>query len=426
MTTQLEQTIQQDGYAQVIAILDSGAAASAEGAGDFARHFLDPAIAGERLAGAVLASADTSHLASEAPTEFRVAAAGSPPSPPVRVYPRLGLALGYVDASGLTGLCASPNVRDVVRAEMPSLIRPVQAQLTQPPAQPTWGVTRIGAPPMWGQGYKGQGVLVGHVDTGVDGNHPALAGAIADFAEFDLNGNEVPGVSPWDSDDHGTHTAGSIVGRSSPNAAFGVAPEAKLLSAMVIEGGNVIARILGGMEWAVEKGVSILSASLGLRGQGAAFQALVDALRQNNVLPVFAVGNEGPGTSRYPGNYHNALSVGACDDQDRVADFSGSQRFLHPSPRIVPDLVAPGVNILSCVPNGRFASMNGTSMAAPHVAGLAALLLSAEPSATADDLEQAIQASCRRPTGMDAQRGGLGIPEASRALALLRSSSLAA
>jgi len=147
---------------------------------------------------------------------------------------------------------------------------------------------------------------------------------------------------------------------------------------------------------------------------------MVNALRAKNVLPVFAVGNEGPGTSRFPGNYDNVLSVGACDRNGAVADFSGSQRFLQPTPRMVPDLVAPGVDILSCVPNGRFARMSGSSMATPHVAGLAALLFSAMPEATADDVESAILRSCERPAGMDPQRGNMGIPNAVRALAILR------
>jgi subtilisin family serine protease len=136
---------------------------------------------------------------------------------------------------------------------------------------------------------------------------------------------------------------------------------------------------------------------------------------------VFAVGNEGPGTSRFPGNYHNVLSIGACDRNDQVADFSGSQRFLKPADRMVPDLVAPGVDIISCVPNGGFARMSGSSMATPHIAGLAALLFSAEPAATADDVEAAIEQSCVLPADMNPTRGNRGIPDAARALAALRS-----
>ena len=95
-------------------------------------------------------------------------------------------------------------------------------------------------------------------------------------------------------------------------------------------------------------------------------------LRARGILPVFAVGNEGPGTSRSPGNYSEALSVGASDEDDLVADFSSSQQFRRPGDPRVPDIVAPGVGVISTVPGGGFAEKDGSSMATPHIAGLAA------------------------------------------------------
>jgi subtilisin family serine protease len=184
---------------------------------------------------------------------------------------------------------------------------------------------------------------------------------------------------------------------------------------MVIEGGQVIDRILAGMDWVVGRQAKILSMSLGLRGFTPAFQALTDALRAAGVLPVFAVGNEGPVTSRSPGNYHNVLSVGALDTADEVADFSSSQKFNRPDDPLVPDIVAPGVGTLSCVPGG-FATMSGTSMATPHVAGLAALMLQAMPSATHGDVEYAILKSCKRPKGMLKDRGNRGVPNGVKAV----------
>ena len=107
MTTQLRQTIEQDGYAQVIAVLEFGSAAGAEQAPDLAGHFLDPALPGERPAGAVFASGEREGLALAAPTRLVAAEAASAPLPKVRIYPRLGLALGFVDRDGLDGLCAA-------------------------------------------------------------------------------------------------------------------------------------------------------------------------------------------------------------------------------------------------------------------------------------------------------------------------------
>jgi subtilisin family serine protease len=198
-----------------------------------------------------------------------------------------------------------------------------------------------------------------------------------------------------------------------------MAPGASLASAIVIEGGDAVARVLGGLDWALGLGVRVMSLSLGFRGYWPDFLAITRILRRKGVLPVFAVGNEYAGSSRSPGNYSEALSVGACDEQGRVADFSSSQRFDRRRDPIVPDLVAPGVDIVSARPGGGYQAMDGTSMATPHVAGLAALLLEASPTASVSRLERAIFASCARPQGMAAERGGLGIPSGTAALEAL-------
>ena len=190
-----------------------------------------------------------------------------------------------------------------------------------------------------------------------------------------------------------------------------------LASAIVIEGGQVVPRVLGGMDWAVGQGVKILNMSLGLRGWMEDFRPLTRRLRECGVLPVFAVGNEGPGTSRSPGNYTEALSVGGMDESSFIYEDSSSQRFARPDDPIVPDLVAPGVNVISARPGGGYHSMDGTSMATPHLAGLAALLLEANPDATVGELEQAILNSAKLEPGWPPDRAGRGIPDAQAALA---------
>ena len=213
-----------------------------------------------------------------------------------------------------------------------------------------------------------------------------------------------------------------IGGRAVGGKTVGMAPGAMLASAIVVEGGDVVARVLGGMDWAVAKGIKILSMSLGFRGWWQHFSPLTKLLRARSVLPIFAAGNEGPGTSRSPGNYWQACSIGAVDRGRGSADFSSSQRFKRKKDPVVPDIVAPGVDIVSAKLGGGYHTMNGTSMATPHVAGLAALLWEAKPLATVDQIEQVIFRSCRRGPNMDLERGNRGIPIGPRALTLLKKS----
>ncbi len=345
--------------------------------------------------------------------------------PTMRYYPHLGIVFGMVTREGLAALRHETDlVAEITGAPSISLIRPTKSGtapiLTQ---DVTWGIQALGIPDIWDAGYTGQGVLIGHLDTGADGSHPTLQRAIRDFAEFDLQGRPRRGtVTAHDTDDHGTHTAATIAGRPVLGRTIGVAPGAELASAVVIEGGDVIARVLGGMDWVVGKGVRILNMSLGFRGWWRDFLPLTTLLRNRNILPVFAVGNEGPGTSRSPGNYWQALSVGAIDQNLEVADFSSSQKFKRKKDAIVPDVVAPGKDIISARPGGGYQIMDGTSMATPHISGLAALLWQARPDATVDQIEQAIFKSCHLNTGMKKERGNRGIPNGPRALEWLLNS----
>jgi subtilisin family serine protease len=339
-------------------------------------------------------------------------------------FPNLGVLLGTVDQGGLAGLRADERVESVVGASQPSLIRPVTVAAAKLSAQTTWGIDFLKVPKLWDQGLTGKGIRVAHLDTGADGKHPALKQAIVAFAQFDFLGSQVkPAPKPHDTDEHGTHTAATIAGRAVQGRAIGVAPKAELASAIVIEGGNVVARILGGMDWALTQDVRILSMSLGLRGIVDDFLAVTQILRARNILPVFAVGNEGPGTSRSPGNYVEALSVGANDNAGAVASFSSSQRLTRTQDPLVPDLVAPGVDVISAKPGGGFQSMSGSSMATPHVAGLAALLFEAKPSATVNEVESAIFKSCKLGT-ISPGRGNRGFPNALLAFSALTGTTL--
>lgn len=338
-----------------------------------------------------------------------------------RVYPHLGVVYGTVNREGLAALRASPDVVSVAAAPQFSLIRPVAAATARLQHPVTWGMEALGVPGLWKEGLTGSGVKVAHLDTGVDATHPALRGAVAGFAEFDQTGRRIADALPRDSDTregHGTHTAATIAGRPVRKRHVGVAPGAQLYVGTVIEGGDIVARILGGMDWAVGERVRVLSLSLGIRGYLTDFLDIIGVLRDSGVLPVIAVGNEGPGTSRSPGNYPKALSVGYHNEAFQVADESSSQVFPKRSQPLVPDVVAPGEGVISARAGGGWRTLSGSSMAVPHVAGLTALLLEARPRSSVSSLEKAILASAKLGT-MTANRANRGAVNGPRALAAL-------
>jgi subtilisin len=343
------------------------------------------------------------------------------PSSAVQYFPNLGIMLGTVDRGGLAALKKNKKeVGAVLPTPELSLIRPVaDAALAGPPAGQSWSLARLKIPNLWDQGITGTGILIGHIDTGVDITHPALAPAVDTFAMFDFTGRQVAGASATDSGIHGTHTAGIMVGQQFQGSTFGVAPGAKLAAAIVIEGGDVPARVVGGLDWCVAQGVRLVNISLGLPAFEPQFSIIMQLLRQRNILPIVAIGNEGAQTSRTPGNLPEALSVGAIDESDQIWFRSSSQQMSENPRRYVPAVIAPGAGIWSCVPGGQLRSLSGTSMAAPHVAGLAALLLQHRPQTRADDLEKAIIASCKRPLAISTLRGNNGVPDAVAALAAL-------
>lgn len=273
------------------------------------------------------------------------------------------------------------------------------------------------------KGFSGKGIRVGHLDTGVDASHPALSNKVANFALFDANGAIIPDVLPQDSSDHGTHTAGIICGGTIDGQTIGIAPDAQLCSGVVIEGGKPLVRVLCGLDWMLDQEVRVVCVSLGIPGYNPLFETVLARLRQQGVLCIFPIGNSGRKISHSPANYPGVLAVGAVDQNNRVAGFSGSQVFDRPNDPIKPNLVAPGVDILSAKPGGGLSKQSGTSMAAAHVAGVAALLFQAKPDATVDEIEKALLKSCLPLPDADPRRVGCGLVNPVGALELLLASN---
>jgi subtilisin family serine protease len=287
------------------------------------------------------------------------------------------------------------------------------------PGTGNWGLATIHAPAVWAAyGLRGAGVRVGTIDTGVDASNPDLSGKVVAWRDF-VSG----GAAPYDDNGHGTHTAGTIAGGNARGAAIGVAPDARLVVARAM-GANGVgpgSALLAAAEWmtdpdgnpATADQPSVINNSWSApNANDTWFRPMIQRWLELGIVPVFAAGNTGPsaGTVGSPAGYPEALAVGAIDTDDTVAPFSGRGPIVWQNPDgdgpaagtvlTKPDLAAPGVGIVSSVGSG-YLAYSGTSMASPHVAGVAALVRQANPSLSAPAVEDLL-----RSTAVDIGAGG--------------------
>ncbi|MEO3769034.1 S8 family peptidase [Micromonospora sp. B9E7] len=284
---------------------------------------------------------------------------------------------------------------------------------------------QIAAPEAWKAGYTGKGTTVAVLDTGADFTHPDLVGRVVDRADFTAEGGDAV-----DHNGHGTHVASTIAGTGAAahGQRRGVAPDAKLLIGKVLDdhGYGDDSGIIAAMEWAAPR-ADVINMSLG--GSDAddgndPLSLAVDGLsRSTGTLFVIAAGNNGAQISS-PGSAASALTVGAVDRDDKLADFS-SRGPLVTSHVAKPELVAPGVDIVAARAAGtnlqdpidkHYEAISGTSMASPHVAGAAALLAQRHPDWTGEQLKAALVGAADPLTGVDAYAVGAGRLNAARAL----------
>ena len=282
-------------------------------------------------------------------------------------------------------------------ASAPSAPRAMDSAATE---AENYGLEKVRAPEAWERfDARGEGIRVGHIDTGVDANHPALAGKVIAFKDF-INGK----ADSYDDQGHGTHSAGSIVANG-----VGVAPAAKLIVAKSLNqhGSGSLSSLMEAMQWMLDPDGDpstddqphLVSNSWGadraaLGDSDEVFRDVVVAWREAGIVPVFASGNAGYGTQSVPGGYPESFAVGATDANDEVASFStGGPGTWDGVTSVKPDVSAPGVAIVSTMPGGGYEPMNGTSMACPHVAGVVALVMEKNPDLPVDGIIQAMQAS---------------------------------
>jgi subtilisin family serine protease len=305
----------------------------------------------------------------------------------------------------------------------------------------TWGLERLGIPKLW-ETTQGEHVNVAVLDTGVYGDHRALEWRVKEFVVIDPLGRRIWAELTFDSGRHGTHVCGTIAGGKTPDGiAIGIAPKANLLVAGVLVGEATLRTLLEGISWAVERGADIVNMSLGFSYYEPLFAEVFDILiYQFGILPVVAIGNDSHGNSSSPGNAHSAFAVGAVEKlpypsrKVEVPYFSSGASLVFPGQDshtlvVKPDLVAPGAQIFSCIPPEKrpdgtheYGYMDGTSMAAPHVSGVAALLMSARPEAPVTDLIEVLKETAEHPNGKRYRpdnRWGYGLVQPAQALKAL-------
>ncbi|GAB4463065.1 MAG: S8 family serine peptidase [Anaerolineales bacterium] len=299
----------------------------------------------------------------------------------------------------------SPRLRPAPQAEALALSGLFSAP---PPEGVQWNVSMIGADRVWAEfGVRGEGIVIGQSDSGVDANHPAVKDAYRGNVEGDDYNWFDPWygrTSPYDVNGHGTHTLGTALGGNG----IGIAPGATWFACMNLNRnlGNP-ALYLDCMQFMLApfpqggnpftdgdptRAADVLNNSWGCPElEGCDPQALLYAanhLRDAGIFVVVSAGNDGPNCSTVNAPlslYDSVFSVGAIDKDGNVTEFSSRGPVtVDGSNRIKPDIVAPGRDILSALPGGGYGALEGTSMAGPHVAGAVALLWSADPSLIGD------------------------------------------
>ncbi|MFG2767677.1 S8 family peptidase [Streptomyces rubiginosohelvolus] len=314
------------------------------------------------------------------------------------------------DADPKTSTTAAPGVRQIW---LDALTKPALDR----------SVPQIGGPEAWAAGYDGEGVRIAVLDSGVDTTHPDLEPQVAAERNF----SDSPDLK--DRYGHGTHVASIAAGTGAKSSGSlkGVAPSARILAGKVLndEGMGEESWVIAGMEWAVEQGADIVNLSLGTQdtpGTDPLEEAIDRLSATSDALFVVAAGNSGDAgaeTIDSPGSADAALTVGAVTKDDRLAGFSGT------GPRIAdgalkPDVTAPGVAITAAAAAGSileqsypqpvdgYIALDGTSMAAPHVAGAAALLKQQHPQWSGKRLKAALAGTAKPGEGYNAFQQGTG------------------
>jgi subtilisin len=228
-----------------------------------------------------------------------------------------------------------------------------------------WEIKKFNIENQWNLS-KGEGVKVAVIDTGCDLNHPDLKNNLLQGKNF-----VEPGKDPQDRNGHGTHTAGTIAAEDNQVGMVGVAPKAKIIpiKALNDDGQGRLELIVEAIVWAADNGADFISMSLGSPQASGPLERAIEYASNKGSIIFCAAGNSGEQVDiMYPAKYDHTIAIGAIDKNLSRTSFTCSGETL--------DFLAPGHEILSCVPGNKYAIMSGTSMSTPFAVGCAALLLS--------------------------------------------------
>lgn len=286
----------------------------------------------------------------------------------------------------------------------------------------------IGAPRVWHEGYTGAGVGIAVLDTGIDLDHPDFRGRIAGVADF-------TGEGVTDLNGHGTHVAGIACGDGGAYGGkyTGVAPRGQLYVAKVLDrqGLAFMSDVMAGIDWAVKQNVHVMNLSLSGPPSGDGTDALsetCDLVVERGFVICCAAGNSGPrpGSIGAPGCARQVITVGASTDEDTVLE--ASSRGPTTDGRVKPDFLFPGSGIVSCRARDTslgdpldlaYTQASGTSMATPHAAGVAALLLEADPGLTPGEIKELMKRTAV-DLGLEDNTAGAGRGDACAAVGSAR------
>ncbi len=266
-----------------------------------------------------------------------------------------------------------------------------------------WGIVRLHAAQAWSRTI-GKGVKVAVLDTGIDSRHPDLAANVR--GGVNLRDPQQP-QSIQDEQGHGTHVAGIIAAARDGQGVVGVAPQAALYSVKVLDpkGGGNYSDIIAGIDWCVKNRMQVVNLSLGAPdGMESLHEAVIKA-KEAGLVIVAAAGNDSGGPTDYPAAYAETIAVSASDQKDGFAGFSNRVSAV--------DFIAPGTDIQSDKIGGGVISHSGTSMATPHMAGLAALAIASGANGLAE-VRRALRSAASPLPGLSASQQGCGLVDAGK------------